>query len=183
MSKLFWSVLMFFSLVITAWSGFLIYNEFQEGNMTNVPLTPVDPSAVQEPLPVETSTSTTTTSVTEVASSTATTSRSESANIEHPKAKYVNGKEVVDFKYVSSQAKKVSLVGEFNKWFRQPMKRDGDNWTVSIPIAPGKYQYVFVVDDGKSGPNGKRVPDPSNEEKSKDGKFSILIINAPAKDK
>ncbi len=179
MSKLFWSVLMFFSLVITAWSGFLIYNEFQEGNMTNVPLTPVT-APTETSTPVESSTSTAVASVT---TSTATTPSIDTAVVEPVKPKFVNGKEVVAFKFVSADAKKVALVGEFNKWFRQPMKRDGDNWTISIPLAPGKYQYVFVVEDGKSGPKGRRVADPNNDQTTKDGKLSLLTIKAPSKDK
>ncbi len=77
---------------------------------------------------------------------------------------------------LQSSAKKVYVVGDFNKWYRQPLKREGNNWKVTVKIAPGTYQYVFVVDDGKNGGVGKRIPDPNNPQKSKDGKASILTV-------
>lgn len=147
--------------------------------MTNVPLTPVTPST-QTSVPVESSTST---AVASVETSTITSSSIEPTVAEPVKPKFVNGKEVINFKYESGTAKKVALVGEFNKWYRQPMKRDGDIWSISIPLAPGKYQYVFVVEDGKSGPKGRRVADPNNDQKTKDGKLSLITIKAPSKDK
>jgi hypothetical protein len=177
MSKLFWGVLTFFSLIITAWAGFFVYNEFQTKDLTNVPLTPV----VEKPTPAPVDVSTTTAAAT-ISTATA-TQEMVSTPTETSKPKIVKGKEVVDFKFTSEKAKKVSLVGEFNKWYRQPMKREGNTWSVSVPIAPGKYQYVFVVDDGQNGPNGKRVLDPHNEQKSKDGKLSIITIKPIPKDK
>ncbi len=70
-------------------------------------------------------------------------------------------------KVQDAQAKTVSIVGDFNDWqvgkdlLSDP---DGDGiWTGVLPLKPGKYQYVFVI-DGK-----KWVPDPRAKEISKDG--------------
>lgn len=57
-------------------------------------------------------------------------------------------KETVLFEYFDPSAKVVALVGEFNQWnpTARPMKRDaGGLWKVKIRLAPGTYQYKFVV--------------------------------------
>lgn len=46
-------------------------------------------------------------------------------------------------------AQAVCLAGSFNDWnpTATPMARDSrGDWTVSVPLAPGHYQYKFVVD-------------------------------------
>lgn len=57
-------------------------------------------------------------------------------------------------------AKQVSLCGEFNGWSRiaTPMKRQNDgHWKTTVALAPGRYQYKFVVD-------GEWLPDPRAHE-------------------
>lgn len=56
-------------------------------------------------------------------------------------------------------AQRVSLVGDFNGWApdAQPLEAssDGAVWSITVPLAPGRYEYAFVVD-------GKRwVADPA----------------------
>ncbi len=55
------------------------------------------------------------------------------------------------FVFRSASARRVSVVGDFNGWSaaRAPMTRDasGDLWSVTIPIAPGRHMYAFMVDD------------------------------------
>jgi hypothetical protein len=56
-------------------------------------------------------------------------------------------------------AQRVSLVGDFNGWSRDatPLEASADaaTWTLTMPLAPGRYEYAFVVD-------GERwVADPS----------------------
>jgi hypothetical protein len=64
----------------------------------------------------------------------------------------------VTFVFLAPQASSVALAGDFDGWdaARLPMRREGPGlWTVDVPLAPGRYQYAFVVD-------GRRfVPDPS----------------------
>ena len=55
------------------------------------------------------------------------------------------------FVFRSASARRVSVVGDFNGWSaaRAPMTRGvgGDLWSVTIPIAPGRHMYRFMVDD------------------------------------
>jgi 1,4-alpha-glucan branching enzyme len=53
------------------------------------------------------------------------------------------------FECHSDTAKAVFLAGSFNNWSATatPMTRDNSgHWTVSLPLAPGGYEYKFVVD-------------------------------------
>jgi hypothetical protein len=64
---------------------------------------------------------------------------------------------VVRFVFVGD-ARTVSLVGDFNGWRSEatPLVQAGSAkaWVVSLPLAPGRYEYAFIVD-------GKRwVADP-----------------------
>jgi hypothetical protein len=51
----------------------------------------------------------------------------------------------------NAHAKRVSLVGDFNKWNPAtiPMQRSSDEstWSVIIPIIPGRHIYGYMVDD------------------------------------
>ena len=68
-------------------------------------------------------------------------------------------KESVLFEYFDPSAQVVALVGDFSRWnpVGKPMKRDaGGLWKVKVSLAPGTYQYKFVV-------NGERwEEDPLN---------------------
>jgi 1,4-alpha-glucan branching enzyme len=66
----------------------------------------------------------------------------------------------VTFVVVDLGAKQVSLSGEFNGWSPNatPMKRHQDgHWETTVDLAPGRYQYKFVVD-------GHWIPDPHAHE-------------------
>ena len=57
-------------------------------------------------------------------------------------------------------AKQVSLSGDFNGWSPNatPMKRDeAGNWETTVELAPGRYQYKFVLD-------GEWIFDPAAQE-------------------
>lgn len=46
-------------------------------------------------------------------------------------------------------ARSVSVAGDFNGWnpAQTPMERsDGGMWTATLPLKPGRYQYMFVID-------------------------------------
>jgi hypothetical protein len=61
----------------------------------------------------------------------------------------------VIFVLPKADAKHVSLSGEFNGWSPDatPMKRHDDgHWETTVDLAPGRYQYKFVVD-------GQWIPD------------------------
>ena len=49
----------------------------------------------------------------------------------------------------SDIAQKIFLAGSFNDWNpgATPMVREGSrHWAVTLPLAPGRYEYKFVVD-------------------------------------
>lgn len=57
------------------------------------------------------------------------------------------------FRLKAHDARQVSVVGTFNGWDPRahPLQgpdRDGV-WSLALPLAPGRYRYVFVVDEGR----------------------------------
>ncbi|MGE0469188.1 MAG: hypothetical protein AB7L09_17080 [Nitrospira sp.] len=64
------------------------------------------------------------------------------------------------------EARSVSVAGDFNGWNPSytPLERsDGGMWTATIPLKPGRYQYMFVI-DGKEW-----IADPLAPEEATDG--------------
>jgi Carbohydrate-binding module 48 (Isoamylase N-terminal domain) len=64
----------------------------------------------------------------------------------------------VRFEVAAPGAAEVTLVGDFNDWnpAATPLRASRHNgvWSVTVPIAPGRHEYAFVVD-------GERwIPDP-----------------------
>ena len=60
---------------------------------------------------------------------------------------------VVRFQLAAPGAHEVALVGDFNDWSRntitlQPAGKPGV-WTASVPLAPGRHEYAFIVDGKK----------------------------------
>ena len=55
----------------------------------------------------------------------------------------------VTFVLVAPEARSVALAGDFNDWdaARVLMRREASGlWTVDVPLTPGRYRYVFLVD-------------------------------------
>jgi hypothetical protein len=82
------------------------------------------------------------------------------------------------FSHEATSATTVHLAGEFNGWdsgATAMADEDGDGvWTVTLELAPGRYEYKFVVDPGASW-----EPDAGNPERVGDnhgGENSVLII-------
>lgn len=84
------------------------------------------------------------------------------------------------FVFNSSRAHRVSVVGDFNSWnpTNAPMVRspDGELWSVTIPIAPGRHMYAFMVDDSlfTLDPTAPNARDPDLGTKG-----SIVIVGRP----
>ena len=57
---------------------------------------------------------------------------------------------IVRFVFVAPNARRVSVVGDFNRWnpAAMPMRRsaDGRAWLLDVPLAPGRHVYSFSVD-------------------------------------
>jgi Carbohydrate-binding module 48 (Isoamylase N-terminal domain) len=68
------------------------------------------------------------------------------------------GSAPVQFMLVAPNASRVSLVGDFNDWQAGATPMAGTVadglWTVTVPLAPGRYRYAFLVD------GATWVPDP-----------------------
>lgn len=80
----------------------------------------------------------------------------------------------IGFTFRHSKAKRVAVIGDFNDWVPQAMKKgDGYQWSLSASMLPGEYAYNFVVD-------GKPIRDPNNQKICDTGrgfKSSYLKIN------
>ena len=82
----------------------------------------------------------------------------------------------VSFDWQFPRAKKVFIVGTFNKWnpSATPLRNCGDDrWLLDLELEAGRYEYRFVVD-------GDWVDDPAAESSalnSTSGQNSILIVN------
>ncbi len=75
------------------------------------------------------------------------------------------------FKLVGfNDAKKVLLTGNFNGWKDDEllMEKTANGWELSYAIAPGNYEYKFIVD-------GKWIADPANPLKGNDGNSFVII--------
>jgi len=68
----------------------------------------------------------------------------------------------ITFSLVAPEAHEVFLIGDFNDWQTGELKarkfKDG-RWSKSLPLKPGSYQYLFLVD-------GEWRLDPANAERA-----------------
>ncbi|MGQ0766387.1 MAG: isoamylase early set domain-containing protein [Gemmatimonadota bacterium] len=84
------------------------------------------------------------------------------------------------FLIVAPDAQAVSLVGQFNGWDPQatPMTYDAAHgaWHVTVPLAPGLYQYQFLLD------GARRVADPAAPQVASEfGSPNSLVTVRPAR--
>jgi chromosome partitioning protein len=83
--------------------------------------------------------------------------------------------EGVMFALDAPQSKEVRVTGEFTNWSRDglPMDKDGDDglWKTVVDIAPGEYEYRFIVD-------GVWIRDPNNKDyvRNEFGQENSLLI-------
>lgn len=55
----------------------------------------------------------------------------------------------IEFKFYAPKSKKVFVAGCFNNWKpeKTPLKKDANgNWTATVKLAPGRYEYKYLVD-------------------------------------
>lgn len=63
-----------------------------------------------------------------------------------------SAEQMMKFVFVNPSASSVAIVGDFNDWEEggSPLRRmEKGVWTITIPLAPGRYHYTFVVDGTK----------------------------------
>ena len=66
-----------------------------------------------------------------------------------PTKKGTKGKRRITFTYLQPQAREVALGADFNQWQpdKHPMQKRADgNWTRTVYLSPGTYEYKFWVD-------------------------------------
>jgi hypothetical protein len=86
----------------------------------------------------------------------------------------ISGKVPVVFIY-TGKAETVCISGDFNNWSSNTdcFKRNGNTWSISISLLPGRYRYTFFVDEIRW------IPDPNAFLQEDDGfgmKNSVLIV-------
>jgi len=71
------------------------------------------------------------------------------------------------FVFHAPKAHRVAIVGDFNNWSTtaDPMydRQEKGEWSVTLPLKPGQYEYKFFVD------GEKWIHDPGNPKRIKDG--------------
>lgn len=86
----------------------------------------------------------------------------------------------MQFIVVAPTASSVSLVGDFTDWdaSRVKMERVSDEgaWMVTVPLAPGRYEYQFEI-DGK-----QRITDPTRPQTSSDFGSANSVVTVEARD-
>lgn len=64
-------------------------------------------------------------------------------------ARYEGGRATVQLPAARAKTSQPHIAGDFNNWKPVPMQRSGKDWTYTVAVAPGVYNYAFVDDDGK----------------------------------
>ncbi len=92
-----------------------------------------------------------------------------------------SGPEIVEggvvFRYYDTEVSRVHLVGDFNNWspVTDPImdKNNDGEWSLFYPLAPGTYEYKFVLD------GIYWIPDPRNPNSVSDGfegRNSVVVV-------
>jgi hypothetical protein len=74
---------------------------------------------------------------------------------------------------VSASADQPSVAGDFNGWTPQPMRRSGDEWTLTVRVEPGIYHYAF-----RSASGTWFLPDsvPNRKDDGFGGTNAVLVV-------
>lgn len=72
------------------------------------------------------------------------------------------------------RARQVAVAGDFTDWKPVPLTRRGPRWETELELPPGRYQYVFIVNEKVM------VVDPRSRELERDARgrlYSVLDIS------
>lgn len=80
----------------------------------------------------------------------------------------------VRFTYIDAKATSVCVSGNFNQWSYQShcMRREGNKWSITVPLPPGRYQYGFMID----GNDWQADPGTTLSEESGFGNINSVLI-------
>jgi 1,4-alpha-glucan branching enzyme len=86
-----------------------------------------------------------------------------------------DGKVSVLFTYIATDARRVCISGNFNHWSKTShcLTKNGETWFVEIRLSPGKYSYLFVIDDNRWQVDPEA---PLREENGFGTENSVLIV-------
>ena len=85
-----------------------------------------------------------------------------------------DGTVLVRLRASDSPEGQIRIAGDFNNWQSVPMEREGDDWVVRLPLAPGVYHYTFNT------ANGEWFVPPSAPGRREDGfggYVAVLVVN------
>lgn len=160
-------------IVVMGVSGFMLWDRYQKKAAAQAsqrvvqPPAPAQQSAPTPEAPASAAPASASTQTVAVASETAPATAVSAAPVRPGRKKSVT------FRYRDSVPERVSVVGDFNQWSPQLMRRvDRSNWSLTIKVAPGSYAYNFIVD-------GQMIRDPSNKRVQRAGQkipSSLLVI-------
>jgi Glycogen recognition site of AMP-activated protein kinase len=170
MNRSSWGGIMFLSLAVTGGSAYYVLTSLEAKQTTMVPLQqikkeeiPVAPqqNEVKETLNV----------------STPVVTENPPVSVEDGKSKDTpepsNLRKIL-FKYKNLKAKEVYLTGTFNKWSRDAMVNEKGLWQLTKELAPGSYEYRFIVGDN-------RIRDPNNRLWAKNGNSMLKVKSNTSK--
>jgi hypothetical protein len=82
----------------------------------------------------------------------------------------------IRFMYRNSKVKLVEIIGDFNGWVPEVMKKEKNHtWIIDLALEPGEYAYNFVVD-------ARPIRDPNNPKICNAGRgFTSSFLNIKEK--
>jgi 1,4-alpha-glucan branching enzyme len=87
-----------------------------------------------------------------------------------------DGRDGVHFSFLAPGASSVVIAGTFNRWDREKHRLNGPGrdgvWTITIPLPPGRYEYLFVI----NGTAWARDPEAPYTDDGLGGANSVLIV-------
>jgi hypothetical protein len=85
-----------------------------------------------------------------------------------------DGTVVVRMRVSDAPAGDVSIAGDFNGWQPAPMQREGGEWVIRLPLAPGVYHYAF-----RSSTGAWFVPSssPGRRDDGMGGHVAVMVVS------
>lgn len=178
MNRTFLMILLALALIVMGMSSYLIWDSIQNRStlksFAQVVQSPLNQSTAQNQPPlVQTQTSQSPQENAQQASQISKETKKPIIKTEESaETTSILSKKVV-FQYRDAVAKRVAVIGNFNQWNPQMMRKNQKHlWTITLAFAPGEYVYNFIIDD-------KIIRDPANRKTKNAGQkipSSLLIV-------
>jgi hypothetical protein len=66
-----------------------------------------------------------------------------------PVTRTSSGETLIRLRQADAPAGAISIAGDFTNWQPRPMQREGAEWVLRLPLAPGVYNYAFRTASGE----------------------------------